>query len=35
MPKYLFFLIIGLSSILMLLVFKRLRQATATREDQI
>jgi uncharacterized membrane protein len=34
MPKYLFFLIIGLSSILMLLVFKRLRQATATREDQ-
>ena len=27
MPKYLFFLIIGLSAILMLLVFKRLRHA--------
>ncbi len=32
MPNYLFFLIIGLSAILMLLVFKRLRRAAAAVE---
>ena len=29
MPKYLFFLVIGLTAILMLLVFKRLRNGTS------
>ncbi len=34
MPKYLFFLIIGLTSMLMLLVFKRLRHTAANQEDR-
>ena len=34
MPKYLFFLLIGLSAILMLLIFKRLRESTIKRVQE-
>lgn len=35
MPKYLFFLLIGLSAILMLLIFKRLRNAVILNEQEV
>jgi hypothetical protein len=35
MPKYLFFLVIGLSAILMLLIFKRLRNAAISTEQEV
>ena len=35
LPKYLFFLIIGLTAILMLLIFKRLRKSTAKNVQEV
>ncbi|MCP3942376.1 MAG: DUF2157 domain-containing protein [Desulfobacteraceae bacterium] len=35
MPKYLFFLVIGLAAILMLLVFKRLRNSAIKKEQEV
>ncbi len=35
MPKYLFFLVIGLSAILMLLIFKRLRNAAIGTKEEV
>jgi len=35
MPKYLFFLVIGLTAILMLVIFKRLRNSTTNRSPEV
>ena len=35
MPKYIFFLVIGLTAILMLLVFKRMRNVTAGKGEEV
>jgi uncharacterized membrane protein len=35
MPKYLFFLLVGLTAVLMLLIFKRLRVSTVRRAEEV